>query len=217
MRVSERDMRQGDPMAEGLMTGRCDPRVRVGRLVTTILMGTLLLVGAGLVQGCRAGGSPGRGADALDSSPAAPPAPENARVAAIGEAVSEPPVTLVVVSSGPARLDPQAPPPAVGSRFVEVRTRLTNSTKADLPINASPYSVYNTELLVDGVSHPGSLVVRSTGPVRTGVIPPGTTLDLRYVFEVPDNTADGTFLWPPSSSSTERPVISVEVAGLAAQ
>ncbi len=198
-------------MVQGRLARQRETAPRARDRAGVLVIVALLLACACLAAGCGETGS-SQGASGTEESSPTPSVPT--RTASLGEPVDEPPVRLVVVSAGPARLDPQAPAPAPGNRFVQVRATLTNTSGAELAINATPYSVYNTELLVDGVSHPGSLVVGSVRAIRTGVIPPATPLDLRYVFEVPEAASEGTFLWPPSSSATDRPVISVDVSGL---
>ena len=166
-----------------------------------------------LIAGCTRGADPsviqtGSGAESETAAPA------KLTSAAVGQPVNEPPLRITVVSAGPARLDPNAPRPAAGARHVEVRVTLENTGKDPLPINASPYSPYNTQLEVEGVPYDGALVAGFVNQVRSGAIPPATPLNLRFVFEVPEATKTGTFLWPPGSAGPGRPVIAVALDGL---
>ncbi len=137
------------------------------------------------------------------------------QTAAVGETIRLAPLEMRVVSAGPAVLHPQAPRPEAGMHHVAVRMVLKNTTGKPLAINGTPYSVYNTLLEVAGTSYPGALVAGIVEHVRTGTIPPGVELNLRYVFEVPEDAEEGTFVWRPVVTSGKYPVIRVPVTGLA--
>ena len=172
-----------------------------------------VLAASVLIGGCSRGQDT-RAIQTGSSAESETAAPAKLTSAAVGQPVNEPPLRVTVVSAGPARLDPKAPPPAAGARHVEVRVTLENTGSDPLPINASPYSPYNTQLEVQGVRYDGALVAGFVNQVRSGAIPPATPLNLRFVFEVPQATEAGTFMWPPGSAGPSRPVIAVALDGL---
>ena len=121
-----------------------------------------------------------------------------------------------MLSAGPANLPPQMSPVPEGMTRVAVRATFANETDQALPLNATPYSAYTTSLVVDSVSHPGGLFSGMVAETRDGTVPAGRELDLRFVFEVPEGTTAGTFVWPPAHPGQGFPQLEVPVSGLSA-
>ena len=185
-------------------------RSLVALISVALLIGTLVTL-----PGCftRAESGSEEAGETTSTPAASDDLPE--QTAAVGETIRLAPLEIRVVSAGPATLPPQAPRPEPGMRQVAVRMTVKNTAGQPLAINATPYSVYNTLLEVAGTEYPGALVSGIVQYVQTGAIPPGVELNLRYLFEVPEDAEEGTFVWRPVVTSGQYPVIRVPVTGLA--
>jgi len=162
-----------------------------------------------LVRG--AGGPESEPVTGVENGEAA--APERPTVElAFGEAFDAPPLAISVVSAGPANLPAEASPPEEGTKNVVVTASVTNTSDTALPINGTPYSVYNTVLETGGREFDGALVAGALRSVQDGTIPAGAELTLRYLFAVPEESRDATFTWPPSRGGDDQPTIVVPIA-----
>jgi len=149
-----------------------------------------------------------------DATPADATPPRETTERAFGEVFDANPLAIRVVSAGPANLPAQAQDPDEGYSHVVVAAVAKNVGDSALPINGTPYSVYNTELETGGEDYPGALISGVVGVVRDGTIPAGDELTLRYLFEVPEGSQEATFAWPPAGDRRDQPTLVVPIADI---
>lgn len=128
---------------------------------------------------------------------------------AVGEPISTETFTITVTQATPTDLPKTSAVLQERTNAVAVNVRMANASGADVPLNALPYSVYNTVLRAGSTDYPGSLVSNFANDTRDGVVAKGVTLNLNFVYEYPAEVEDARFVWAPAPTAAGYPTIVV--------
>jgi hypothetical protein len=127
---------------------------------------------------------------------------------AIGEPGGADPYIITVTGAGRTVIEIAETPPE-GTSYYVVGVTFQN-TGETVPINGQPYSVDGTILESSSGVHEGIMQVDFGNPMSEGTIPGGSTFNMNFVFTVPDEASDFTFVWTPATPDYPRIVVPLE-------